>query len=68
MSTEGTNAPIVAAKTTVAAEQASERQNSKRMGEGLSVFRGLLIMALFYAAFGFLLWFAWHALKHSHSH
>ena len=66
MSTECTNAPIVAAKLTVAAEQSSERQNSKPMGEGLSVFRGLLIMMLFYIAFGFFIWFAWQALRHHH--
>jgi hypothetical protein len=68
MSTEGTDTPVAAAKTTLIPAASSERQNPPRIGEGLGVFRALLIMVLFYVAFGFLAWFGWHAFKQWRSH
>ncbi len=68
MSTEGTNAPVVAAKTIVAAEETSEQQNPQRVGEGLGVFRALLLTVAFYFAFGVLAWVAWLAFKHWRGH
>ena len=68
MSTESTNAPIAAQKAIVDAAETPEQQPSKRMGEGLGVFRALLLTAILYVAFGFLAWFAWHALMNPHHH
>ena len=68
MSTKGTDAPVAAPKTIVAAEETSEQQPAKRMGEGLGVFRALLLTAIFYIAFGFLAWVAWHAFMNWRAH
>jgi len=68
MSIEAINAPAVAAKAAVTPGESSEQQNPTRLGEGLAVFRALLIMAMFYVAFGFLAWFGWHAFKQWRGH
>ena len=68
MSTKGTNAPVAAPKTIVAAEETPEQQPPKRVGERLGVFRALLLTGFFYIAFGFLAWFAWHAFMNWRGH
>ena len=47
-----------------AQEELPVREPSPEIGEGLGVFRALLLMLILYLAAGFLLWFAWHAWRH----
>ena len=68
MSMEGTKASAADPKTEVGPGEASEREPSQPIGEGLGVFRALLITVLFYIAFGFLICFAWFAFAHRHAH
>ena len=67
MSTEVTKASV-AGQDQIVAEEALEREPSRRIGEGVGVFRALLLTILFYGAFGFLAWFAWHAFQHWRGH
>jgi len=43
-------------------------ETSAPIGEGVGLFRGLLLMLLFYAALGWALWFAWHAWRQWQAH
>ena len=45
-------------------EEAPARASSQGIGEGLGVFRALILMVILYLAAGFLVWFAWHAFRH----
>ncbi len=67
MSTKGTNAPLPGASESAADERA-EAQPSKRVGEGLGVFRALILMSVFYVVLGMLGWLLWHLFRHWHSH
>ena len=60
MSTEGNKASAAAtSKAPAVPEEGGEVQSSLHADEGIGVFRGLIFTALFYMAFGFLIWFAW---------
>ena len=66
MSTESTKLPITGEKTAEVEEApASERPP---VGEGIGVFRALLLTILAYATFGFIAWYAWHVFRHLHWH
>jgi hypothetical protein len=67
MSTDVSKAPLDGQEAT-GISQASESSRPHPAGEGLGVFRGLLLMVLFYIAIGFLGWFAWNAFRHWHAH
>jgi len=64
MSTEGTKASIADPRPSDAIEEASESATSQRIGEGLGVFRALILTALFYLALGSLLWGLWQAIAY----
>ena len=66
MSTKGTDAPVVNQEDIAASNAATEREPAPRMGEGLGVFRALLLTALLYLAFGSLVWFTWHMFRQWH--
>ena len=66
MSTDVTKAPLDGQQATDA-RKVSETERP-HVGEGLGVFRGLLLTLLFYIAIGVLGWFAWNALRHWHTH
>ena len=68
MSTKGTEAPIVNQEAIDASDAQSEGQVAPRMGEGLGVFRALLLTAFFYIACGSLVWFAWHMFRQWRRH
>ncbi len=68
MSTKGIKASVAGTEPTGAAEEAPNREPLQRVGEGIGVFRALLLNFLFYVAFGFLIWLAWHAWRHWHPH
>lgn len=60
MSTEGTKASTAAAnKAPLTSEETPERELSQQGAEGVGVFRALILTALIYIAFGFLICFAW---------
>lgn len=67
MSTDVTKASLAGQKETMA-EEAPATEPVRRIGEGLGVFRALLLMIMFYAAVGFLAWFGWHAFQHWRGH
>lgn len=62
MGTEGTKVSLAGPNESTA-EQKIEQEPSQGMGEGVGVFRALLIMALFYLAFGLSIWFVWHTFQ-----
>jgi len=64
MSTQGTKDSMAETRAPGAVEETPDSKASRRMGEGLGVFRALLLTALFYISLGFLLWFAWHTFQH----
>lgn len=68
MSTEATKPTAADTKVSMAAEETPEPDLKQRIGEGLGVFRALLLTIVFYMAFGSILWFAWHAFKHWRAH
>jgi len=68
MSTQGTKRSIANPLSAVTAEVTPERERPRRTGEGVGVFRALLITVLIYAACGFLLWYAWHVFRHWRAH
>ena len=59
MSTEGNKATAIHPKAPAVPEETRGREATQPADEGVGLFRGLIIMALFYLAFGFLVWFAW---------
>jgi hypothetical protein len=63
MGTEGTKASLAGSNESPAEEKV-ERKPAPRTGEGVGVFRALLIMALFYVVFGLLIGLAWYAFQH----
>jgi len=67
MSTEVTK-PTLAEETPASAEEAKGTTSSEGLGEGLAVFRALLLMVLSYVVFGFLGWIAWHAFRQWRGH
>lgn len=44
------------------------RPRSRELGEGLGVFRALLLMAIFYLAAGGIVWLIWSAFRHLRTH
>jgi hypothetical protein len=68
MSSEGTKAPLAGTDTSGAAEETERPETRQRPGEGIGVFRALIITALIYAVLGFLIWFAWDAFFHVRGH
>jgi len=68
MSTNGTNGSVTGTEPSVADEATPVRELSEHVHEGVGVFRALLRTALLYVALGFLIWFAWHAWGHWHTH
>ena len=66
MSTDVTKAPLDGQQATDA-RKVSEADRP-HVGEGLGVFRGLLLMLLLYFAIGILGWFGWNAFRHLHIH
>ena len=68
MSTKGTKVSVSGTEPSVAAEETPHQEPSQRIGEGIGAFRALLLTALFYVAFGFLVWFAWHGWRHWQAH
>jgi len=67
MSTE-VNKATLAGQKEIVAEEATAKGPSERIGEGLGVFRALLLMILFYVAFGILAWYGWHVFHHWRGH
>ena len=41
---------------------------SREAGEGLGVFRALILMAIFYLAAGGIVWLVWNAVRYWHAH
>jgi len=69
MSTEGTKATAAAAtKAPAVSEDTQEREVPQHVGEGVGVFRALILTALLYIAFGFLIWFAWNLFRQWRGH
>jgi len=68
MSTKGIKAPEAGTEPSVATEETPDREPLQRVGEGIGVFRALLLTVLFYVAFGFMIWFAWQAWRHWRAH
>ena len=67
MSTDVTKAPLDGHEA-AGARRATESEHPRSVGEGLGVFRGLLLMLFFYLAIGFLGWLGWNAFMHWHTH
>jgi len=68
MSTESTKARMADTGAPGAVQETQQSAVSQPMGEGLGVFRALLLTALFYVMFGSLIWFPWHAFTSLRSH
>lgn len=69
MSTEGRKATAAAAnKASVASEETPEREVVQHQDEGVGVFRALMLTALLYIAFGFLIWFGWNLFRQWRGH
>jgi len=66
MSTKGTKASLAGTEPPVPDEETPAPERPERIDEGIGVFRGLLLTALFYIAFGILIWLVWHAWRHAH--
>ena len=68
MTIEGTKLSVSDEDAPETAETTSQSEPSPRVGEGVGVFRGIILMLLSYALFGFLIWLAWHAWRQSRLH
>ncbi len=55
-------------KTPAVPRETAEGEPVQHADEGVNLFRGLIIMALFYSAFGFLIWFVWTVFSHWRGH
>lgn len=68
MSTDGNKATAVHPKTPAVTDETRETGTVQHADEGIGVFRGLIMMALFYVVFGFLIWFAWSVFSQWRGH
>ena len=68
MSTHNIDASIAPPESSVVEVENPPAEFSRRAGEGLGVFRALLLMLIFYLASGWAIWFAWHAWRHWRAH
>ena len=63
MSTESIKACMADSDAPGAVEETPELEAPQPIGEGLGVFRALLLTVLFYIVSGLLVWLAWHAVQ-----
>jgi hypothetical protein len=56
--------PAAGSNDTAADEEKPSPERSRELGEGLGVFRALILMFLFYLAAGWIVWIAWAAFQH----
>jgi hypothetical protein len=68
MRTHSTDAPIASPECSPAKEETPLHEFSKPLGEGLGVFRALMLMLIFYVVLGGILWYASHAWRHWRAH
>lgn len=69
MTTEGPKATAaVPSEAPLAAKEQPEQESAQHGGEGIGVFRALLLTALFYIALGFAVWFAWNLFRQWRGH
>lgn len=68
LSTHFSEASLAPPKSSPAEEDTCVREYSKPLGEGLGVFRALMLMLIFYFVLGGILWYAWHAWRGSRGH
>jgi len=68
MSTDSPDASAAPSEPPESGEETSPRPPSARIDEGLGVFRGLILMLIFYAASALLVWAGWQAWRHWHTH
>ena len=68
MSTDPSDASAAHSDDSEPGEETPVRATSNGVGEGLGVFRALLLMLFFYAASAAVIWFGWQAWRHWHTH
>ena len=68
MSTDPSDASAAHSEDSESGQGTPVRETSNGIGEGLGVFRALLLMLIFYAASASILWFAWQAWRHWRGH
>ena len=68
MSSHYTDASIAPRTCSAAEEQTPPRDFSEPLGEGLGVFRALMLMLIFYLVLGGILWYGWLAWRHWCAH
>jgi hypothetical protein len=68
MSTDPPDASAAPSEDSRSGEETPVRESSGPIGEGLGVFRALILMVIFYVVSASIIWFAWHAWRHWHTH
>jgi len=68
MSSDPTNASAAQSQSSESGNETAARDPSKRIDEGLGVFRALILMLMFYAASASMIWLAWYVWHHWYAH